>query len=242
MEMGACVPVSVVRLTRSRNAAGEMVVRLGVPLLDEYLEFLAGRCGPNTVLAVAEPGRQASCACPPFGGYWRDLWRGRECHFRRSWLPMFASRERARPTRKYIDMKRERPKAAADGRIVDPGDFEATFQEHFLPVYRRGRPARVEADRGLLHRVNLLHWPEVPPPFASKTRLPNAEESDLSRSLAVGPLAAVVGDWAGESAQAAASWEPGGAASCGHRAGPGRPVLAWPGGRFAPGRAGLRAR
>jgi site-specific recombinase XerD len=29
------------------------VVRLGVPLLDEYLEFVAGRCRPNTVLAVA---------------------------------------------------------------------------------------------------------------------------------------------------------------------------------------------
>jgi site-specific recombinase XerD len=29
------------------------VVRFGVPLLDEYLEFLAGRCRPNTVLAVA---------------------------------------------------------------------------------------------------------------------------------------------------------------------------------------------
>ena len=28
-------------------------MRLGVPLLDEYLEFLAGRCRPNTVLAVA---------------------------------------------------------------------------------------------------------------------------------------------------------------------------------------------
>jgi len=28
-------------------------VRLGVPLLDEYLEFLAGRCRPNMVLAVA---------------------------------------------------------------------------------------------------------------------------------------------------------------------------------------------
>jgi hypothetical protein len=28
-------------------------VRLGVPLLDVYLEFLAGRCRPNTVLAVA---------------------------------------------------------------------------------------------------------------------------------------------------------------------------------------------
>ena len=47
------MPVTVVRLTRSRNADGGLVVRLGVPLLDEYLEFLAGRCRPNTVLAVA---------------------------------------------------------------------------------------------------------------------------------------------------------------------------------------------
>src|ERR1017187_3034815 len=47
------MPVTVVRLIRSRNAAGELVVRLGVSLLDEYLEFLAGRCRPNTGLAVA---------------------------------------------------------------------------------------------------------------------------------------------------------------------------------------------
>src|SRR5262244_2836293 len=47
------MPVSAVRLTRSRNAAGDVVVRLGVRLLDEYLEFLTGRCRPNTVLAVA---------------------------------------------------------------------------------------------------------------------------------------------------------------------------------------------
>jgi len=40
-------------LLRSRDAAGELVVRLGVPLLDEYLEFLVGRSRPNTVLAVA---------------------------------------------------------------------------------------------------------------------------------------------------------------------------------------------
>src|ERR1700738_2129613 len=46
-EMEAAVPVSVVRLTRSRNAAGDLVVRLGVRLLDEYLAFLAGRCRPN---------------------------------------------------------------------------------------------------------------------------------------------------------------------------------------------------
>ena len=30
-----------------------MVVRLGVPLVDDYLEFLEGRCRPNTVLAAA---------------------------------------------------------------------------------------------------------------------------------------------------------------------------------------------
>jgi integrase/recombinase XerD len=45
--------VSVIRLSRSRSAAGDLVVRLGVRLLDEYLEFLAARCRPNTVLAVA---------------------------------------------------------------------------------------------------------------------------------------------------------------------------------------------
>src|ERR1039458_4462096 len=53
MKMGVCMPVTAVRLTRSRNADGEVVARLGVRLLDEYLEFLAGRCRPNTVLAVA---------------------------------------------------------------------------------------------------------------------------------------------------------------------------------------------
>src|SRR5215469_16052596 len=47
------MPASAVFLTRSRNSTGDLVVRLGVPLLDEYLEFLAGRCRPNTVLAVA---------------------------------------------------------------------------------------------------------------------------------------------------------------------------------------------
>jgi hypothetical protein len=41
------------RLVRSRNPAGDVVVWLGVRLLDDYLEFLAGRCRPNTVLAVA---------------------------------------------------------------------------------------------------------------------------------------------------------------------------------------------
>ena len=47
------MPVIVIHLTRTRNADGELVVRLRVRLLDEYLEFLAGRCRPNTVAAVA---------------------------------------------------------------------------------------------------------------------------------------------------------------------------------------------
>jgi len=29
------------------------LARLGVPLLDDYLEFVAGRCSANTVLATA---------------------------------------------------------------------------------------------------------------------------------------------------------------------------------------------
>jgi integrase/recombinase XerD len=40
-------------LQRSRTAAGDLVVRLGVPQLDAYLEFLGARSRPNTVLAVA---------------------------------------------------------------------------------------------------------------------------------------------------------------------------------------------
>jgi site-specific recombinase XerD len=40
-------------LIRSRGPSGEPVVRLGMPLVDDYLEFLDGRCRPNTVLAAA---------------------------------------------------------------------------------------------------------------------------------------------------------------------------------------------
>ena len=40
-------------LIRSRGPAGQVVVRLGMPLVDDYLEFLEGRCRPNTVLAAA---------------------------------------------------------------------------------------------------------------------------------------------------------------------------------------------
>ena len=43
----------LVALTRSSDDAGNVIARLGLPLTDEYLEFLAGRCRPNTVLAVA---------------------------------------------------------------------------------------------------------------------------------------------------------------------------------------------
>jgi integrase/recombinase XerD len=40
-------------LIRSRGPSGQTVVRVGMPLLDDYLEFLEGRCRPNTVLAAA---------------------------------------------------------------------------------------------------------------------------------------------------------------------------------------------
>jgi len=40
-------------LIRSVDASGRPVLRLGVPLLDAYLDFVAGRCRPNTVLATA---------------------------------------------------------------------------------------------------------------------------------------------------------------------------------------------
>jgi integrase/recombinase XerD len=45
--------VSDLCLIGSRGPSGEPVVRLGMPLVDDYLEFLAGRCRPNTVLAAA---------------------------------------------------------------------------------------------------------------------------------------------------------------------------------------------
>jgi integrase/recombinase XerD len=40
-------------LIRCVDAAGRPLLRLGVPLLDDYLDFVAGRCRPNTVLATA---------------------------------------------------------------------------------------------------------------------------------------------------------------------------------------------
>jgi integrase/recombinase XerD len=41
------------RVVRSRDAAGGLVVRFGIAVLDAYLEFLAVRSRPNTVVAVA---------------------------------------------------------------------------------------------------------------------------------------------------------------------------------------------
>jgi site-specific recombinase XerD len=38
---------------RSQRRVGEPLLRLGVPVLDDYLRFVAGRCRPNTVLAAA---------------------------------------------------------------------------------------------------------------------------------------------------------------------------------------------
>lgn len=40
-------------LIRCRGPSGEPVVRVGMPLVDDYLGFLQGRCRPNTVLAAA---------------------------------------------------------------------------------------------------------------------------------------------------------------------------------------------
>lgn len=40
-------------LTRSCDESGGLVLRVGMPLVDDYLEFLGGRCRPNTVLAAA---------------------------------------------------------------------------------------------------------------------------------------------------------------------------------------------
>jgi integrase/recombinase XerD len=45
--------VPVLCLSWSVSPSGDRVPRLGVGLLDDYLEFVAARCRPNTVLAVA---------------------------------------------------------------------------------------------------------------------------------------------------------------------------------------------
>lgn len=40
------------RLFRSSTPDGRLVVGLGHPVVDDYLEFAAARCRPNTVLAA----------------------------------------------------------------------------------------------------------------------------------------------------------------------------------------------
>ena len=47
------MPVFDPFLIRSSGPSGEPVVRLGVQLLDDYLDFVAARCRPNKVLATA---------------------------------------------------------------------------------------------------------------------------------------------------------------------------------------------
>ena len=42
-----------VSVVSSRDRRGGLVVRIGIPLVDVYLEFLGGRCRPSTVLAAA---------------------------------------------------------------------------------------------------------------------------------------------------------------------------------------------
>ena len=39
-------------LIRFSDRFRDLVVRVGVPLADEYLDFLGGGCRPNTVLAA----------------------------------------------------------------------------------------------------------------------------------------------------------------------------------------------
>jgi hypothetical protein len=47
------VPAADLCVVRSDDRFGGLVVRVGVPLADVYLEFLGGRRQPNTVLAAA---------------------------------------------------------------------------------------------------------------------------------------------------------------------------------------------
>lgn len=61
-------------LIRSIGRSGEPVVLLGMPLVDDCLDFLAGRCRPNTVLArrprierLLHSGRQGTAGGRPPG-------------------------------------------------------------------------------------------------------------------------------------------------------------------------------
>src|SRR5215470_10125088 len=50
---GVAVGAAGLRVARPADGRGGRGVRVGVPLADVYLEFLGGRCRPNTVLAAA---------------------------------------------------------------------------------------------------------------------------------------------------------------------------------------------
>ena len=52
-EGGLGVGAGVLPVARSAGPGGGLDVRVGLPLADVYLEFLGGRCRPNTVLAAA---------------------------------------------------------------------------------------------------------------------------------------------------------------------------------------------
>src|SRR5215472_4219888 len=47
------VDAAELAVVRSYDRSGGLVVGVGMPLADVYLEFLSGRCRPNTVLAAA---------------------------------------------------------------------------------------------------------------------------------------------------------------------------------------------
>ncbi len=64
-------------LIRSRGPSGEPVVRLGMPVVDDYLEFLEGRCRPNTVLAAAYDLKGHCCIVRWLGSVapvWHPKW------------------------------------------------------------------------------------------------------------------------------------------------------------------------
>ena len=52
-EGSVAVHAGDLRVARSAGRGGGLAVGIGVRLADEYLEFLGGRCRPNTVLAAA---------------------------------------------------------------------------------------------------------------------------------------------------------------------------------------------
>jgi integrase/recombinase XerD len=57
-------------VTRSIGLSGQLVPRLGRPELDRYIDFVSGRCRPNTVLATAYDLKGRCCVgrCRRRGG------------------------------------------------------------------------------------------------------------------------------------------------------------------------------